>query len=106
MAGGVEVEKVAIAELTQEPSDRYAGGPDRVCEVLVRQADGKPMSLGGGLGEFALKQVKEFDQAIFDAAMACDGAEGFALLKASDHLAQQAFHEFGGLIDFAPGQTH
>ena len=61
VAGGVEVEKVAIAQLTQKPSDGNTGGPDRVCEVLVRQADDKSMSLGGGLGEFALKQVKEFD---------------------------------------------
>ena len=45
------------------------------------------MSLGGGLGEIAFEQVEEFDETVFDAAMACNGAEGFALLKAADRLA-------------------
>ena len=95
MAGGVEVEKVTIAKLTQKPSDGYAGCPDRIGEVLMRQADGESVSLGRGLGKFTFEQVKKLNQTIFDAAMAGNGTEGFALLEASDHLTQNAFHEFG-----------
>ena len=74
--------------------------------MLVRQADREAVSLGGGLGEFAFEQVEKLNETIFDAAMASNGAEGFALLEASHHLAEEAFHQFGRLGDFAPGYTH
>lgn len=95
MAGGVEVQKVAIAKLTQKPSDSHAGRSDRVGEVLMGQADGESVSLGCRLGEFTFEQVQKFNETIFHAAMAGNRTEGFTLLKASDHLTQNAFHQFG-----------
>ena len=59
MAGSVEGEKVTIAEFTQKSSDGDSGGPDRVGEVLVGQADGEAVSFRGWGGQFAFEELKE-----------------------------------------------
>ncbi len=106
MAGVVEIDEVPIAELTEESGDGDSGGADRVGEVLVGESDDESVTLGSGVGEVTFEELQEFEETVFDATVAGDGAEGFALLEASDHLPEEAFHEFWRLLDFTPGNTH